>query len=151
MRCSPNAKLYEGLVCARHGLKQLITRHPFDSDVGIARLVAYLGDRDPELYSYAVSATASIPFVNTSARETLMVSADQHPDALVRLEAAWALTRTGSEFGRQRLARLCLDPRYSTCHPLSGRAWTWRTHSIKSAGSRFSSGGGDVQLANASQ
>ena len=94
-------------------IKQLITRHPFDSDVGIARLVAYLGDRDPELYSYAVSATASIPFVNTSARETLMVSADQHPDALVRLEAAWALTRTGSEFGRQRLARLCLDPRHS--------------------------------------
>jgi hypothetical protein len=67
-------------------VKQLITHHPFDSNVGIARLVAYLAARDPKLYSYAVSATASIPFVNASARETLMVSADQHSDALVRLE-----------------------------------------------------------------
>jgi hypothetical protein len=94
-------------------VKQLITRHPFDSKVGIARLVAHLAARDPKLYSYAVSATASIPFVNASARETLMVSADQHPDALVRLEAAWALAKTGSEFGRQRLAQLSLNPRYA--------------------------------------
>jgi hypothetical protein len=94
-------------------IKRLITCHPFDSNVGIARLVAYLASRDPELYSYAVSATASIPFVNASARETLMACADQHPDSLVRLEGAWALAKTGSEFGRQRLAQLSLNPRYA--------------------------------------
>ena len=90
-----------------------IARHPFDSEAGIARLVGYLEDRNPKNYSYAVSATASIPFLDAAARDTLMTSADQHPDALVRLEAAWALAKTGSEFGRQRLAQLCLKPRFA--------------------------------------
>jgi hypothetical protein len=94
-------------------IKELIVRHPFDSDIGIARLVVYLAARDPDLYGYAVSATTSIPFVNVSARETLLMSADQHPDALVRLEAAWAFAKTGSELGRRRLAQLCLNPHYS--------------------------------------
>src|SRR5262249_19513792 len=99
-------------------------------------------------YSYAVSATASIPFVNASARETLMVSADQHPDALVRLEAAWALTRTGSETPRAAVPQSAL---FGACNPLSGRAWACRTHSIKSAGPRCACEGVDGKLANASQ
>jgi hypothetical protein len=94
-------------------IKELIERHPFDSDIGIARLVVYLAARDPDPYGYAVSARTSIPFVNVTARETLLMSADQHPDALVRLEAAWALAKTGSELGRRRLAQLCLNPHYS--------------------------------------
>ncbi len=88
-----------------------ISQHPFDSDAGIARLCGYLGDRNPESYGDAVSAAAGIPFVNAAARDMLLGKADHHPDSLVRLEAAWAYAKTGSEFGRQRLAQLCLNPR----------------------------------------
>src|SRR5437016_9981369 len=51
--------------------------------------------------------------ISAGARETLIAGDDRHPNAFVRLEAAWALAKTGSEFGWQRLAQLCLNPRFA--------------------------------------
>jgi hypothetical protein len=85
--------------------------HPFASDAGIARLVRFLSDPDRENYFDAKCAVAALPFVDAGARTKLLSVADQHPDGRVRLEAAAARARTGSELGVQRLAELCLDPR----------------------------------------
>jgi hypothetical protein len=87
------------------------SRHPFDTDEGIARLLAYLADREPEDRVPALCAGMAIPFVRTGAHEELIKCADRHPDHGVRMEAAISLAKTGSDFGWQRLAQLCLNPR----------------------------------------
>jgi hypothetical protein len=89
------------------------SRHPFDSDVGIARLHALLRDRDPDYYAYAACAAKCIAFVNADARPTLFERADGHSDADVLISSAEALAKTGSEFGPHRLAHLCLNPRFA--------------------------------------
>jgi hypothetical protein len=91
--------------------KQPLSQHPFNSRAGIARLAEYLTNPEPESWVEASCAVAAVPFVDPGARETLFDSADRHPRPQVRLEAAAARARTGSELGAQRLAELCLDPR----------------------------------------
>jgi hypothetical protein len=91
--------------------EQRISTHPFASDAGIARLTRYLSAPDPENHFNAECAAAALPFVHAGARAKLLDTADRHPDGDVRLEAAAARARTGSEIGAQRLAQLCLDPR----------------------------------------
>jgi hypothetical protein len=93
--------------------KQEMSPHPFASEAGIARLARYLSDPDPENYFDASCAVAALPFVDADACMKLLGVADRHPDGRVRLEAAAAHARTGSELGVQRLARLCLDPRFA--------------------------------------
>jgi hypothetical protein len=90
--------------------RQPMSRHPFDTDRGIAQLLAYLAD-DPDDCVPALCAAMGISFVNASAHEKLIGRADQHSDPAVRMEAAISLARTGSDFGWQRLAHLCLNPR----------------------------------------
>jgi hypothetical protein len=70
-------------------------------------------ERHPDAVAICEGLKDPLPEGNVTARETLLMSADQHPDALVRLEAAWAFAKTGSELGRRRLAQLCLNPHYS--------------------------------------
>jgi hypothetical protein len=91
--------------------KQPLSRHPFNSKAGIARLAEYLTDPEPENWVDASCAVAAVPFIDPSARETLFDSADRHPRPQVRLEAAAARARTGSELGVRRLAELRIDPR----------------------------------------
>jgi hypothetical protein len=89
-------------------------RHPFDSDEGLARLEEWLTDADPEKASYAVSATAAIPFLNHEGRQRLLVLALAHRDASVVMEAAWAAAKTGDERGIEALVRCCLSVNQST-------------------------------------
>jgi hypothetical protein len=91
--------------------KQPMSRHPFDTDAGIARMLTYLTDHGEDNGTAALCAAMGIPFVDASAHEKLIGCADQHPDVGVRLHAARALAMMGSEFGRHRLALLCLNPR----------------------------------------
>lgn len=84
-----------------------ISTHPFDHAQGIALLRGYLQDEDPERASYAVSATAALPFLSDSA--ALLELASAHRDESVRIEAAWALAKQGREEGIHQLASYCED------------------------------------------
>lgn len=86
-------------------------QHPFDSRAGVERLEQYLTASDPERFSYAVSATAALPFIHQPQRDGLLALALDHPDANVQLEAAWAAAKLGREAGFKCLARCCLDVR----------------------------------------
>lgn len=88
-----------------------ISRHPFDSETGVAWLSANLADPDPDNTNSAISAASCLPFIKAQARDALLHDASQHVDPLVRLEAAWAMARLGSEAGRERLVEFCRDPR----------------------------------------
>lgn len=86
-----------------------LERHPFDSPSGLERLQSWLEDRDPEHFSYALSATAALPFVNRPYCDQLMPLAMDHVDASVQMEAAWAAGKMGREAGFKILSRFCLD------------------------------------------
>lgn len=100
-------------LCNEQANKDAAMRHPFATPDGLPRLASYLGERDPQKYSYAASAAVSIPFLESSTRRDLLERANRHPDRHVQLEAAWAGAKVGDTAGRDRLIEFCLDPRYS--------------------------------------
>jgi HEAT repeats len=81
--------------------------HPFDHPAGISLLTRYLSDPDPEHHSYAVSATAALPFLKST--PGLFDLAAKHPEQKVRIEAAWARAKIGDETGIEELVRICGD------------------------------------------
>lgn len=84
--------------------------HPFDTVTGRSHLEAWLSDTDEDNYSYAVSSSVAIPFIELSAREKLFAKALAHPDPRVRLETSWAQAKSGDETGVDRLVKFSLDP-----------------------------------------
>lgn len=87
--------------------------HPFDSEEGYERLRAWLTDRQPDHFSYAHSATATLPFIDNPPRDELLALAMDHLDAGVQLEAAWAAGKLGREAGLKLLARFACDVNHS--------------------------------------
>lgn len=87
--------------------------HPFDHGAGYRRLEAWLRDVDPENFSFARSATTSLPFLAPGAREPLLALALAHPDPAVRLEAGWASAKLGDEAGVELLARFAADAKHA--------------------------------------
>jgi hypothetical protein len=83
--------------------------HPFDSAAGKQQLERWLTDGDDEHFSYAVSATAALPFISDPERDALLALAFDHPSAEVQLEAAWSAARLGRDAGIKWLARACLE------------------------------------------
>jgi hypothetical protein len=83
--------------------------HPFDSPAGIKQLECWLTNKDETHFSYAVSATAALPFIDRPERDGLLAIAFDHVDAGVQLEAAWAAASLGREAGINWLTRACLD------------------------------------------
>ncbi|WP_425617582.1 HEAT repeat domain-containing protein [Anatilimnocola sp. NA78] len=94
--------------------------HPFDSAAGIAQLEGWLTDSDPEHASYAVSATAALPFLDHPRSDGLLALALDHASDNVQLEGAWVAAKLGRDAGIQQLARYCLDTNHSdvACHYL---------------------------------
>jgi hypothetical protein len=80
-------------------------KHPFDSDEGVALLRGWLRDLDPDRFSYAHSATASLPFISNPPRDELLQLAMDHPDSGVSVEAEWAAAKIGMERGIRELRR----------------------------------------------
>jgi len=87
-----------------------LKKHPFDTSDGQQQLETWLRDTNEEHFSYARSATSALPFVSAITRTKLLELALTHPDASVRMEAAWAQAKSGDEAGLIRLAERCLDP-----------------------------------------
>lgn len=90
-----------------------LIKHPFDSKAGQAKLTSYLSSRNPDNFSYAVSACAALPFLSPSRRSTLFKIASKHKDAEVRIEAAWATAKIGDKSGLDYLVQQCLNPNSS--------------------------------------
>ncbi|MBL8821204.1 MAG: hypothetical protein JNJ77_01360 [Planctomycetia bacterium] len=94
-------------------LAERLDAHPFDTDSGRQLLKQYLTDSDPQRYSYAQSAAASLPFLHDASRQELLALALDHASTDVQMEGAWASAKLGSAAGVNILARLCRDPAYS--------------------------------------
>ncbi len=88
-----------------HGL----TPHPFDTPEGLARLQALLTDTNPDHYSSAHSAAASIPFLTDA--PAFLALAEKHPALNVRMEAAWASAYLGQPRGLERLRAWARAPK----------------------------------------
>ncbi|MFY0570670.1 HEAT repeat domain-containing protein [Archangium lansingense] len=86
-----------------------VTSHSFDTAQGRELLRAFLTDKDPEHFSYAHSAAASLPFL-TDSREFFTL-AMEHPDVGVRMEVAWAAARGGDALAVARLQDWSKDPK----------------------------------------
>lgn len=91
-------------------LAERVQKHPFDTDEGRACLRQLLTDHDPLHYSFAQSATAALPFLNSPERQDLLAVSLDHASPDVQMEGAWASAKLGSAAGVNILARLCLDP-----------------------------------------
>ena len=86
-----------------------VTPHSFDTAQGRELLRVWLTDEDPDHFSYAHSAAASLPFL-TDSREFFTL-AQEHPDVAVRMEAAWAAARGGDVLAVARLQDWSKDPK----------------------------------------
>jgi hypothetical protein len=87
--------------------------HPFDSEEGIERLETWLTAADKKKFGYAQSATAALPFLHNQKSKWLLQIAAAHPYPNVRIEAAWAMAKSGNEKGKKQLVEWCLNPGYS--------------------------------------
>lgn len=94
-------------------LQNALATHPFDTPAGVRRLRDLIQDGAPERHSCAQSAAAALPFLTLPDRDGLLELAAAHPDNYVRLEAAWAGARLGSQGGRAYLREHCLDLPYA--------------------------------------
>ncbi|MEO0474837.1 MAG: hypothetical protein AAF085_02540 [Planctomycetota bacterium] len=88
--------------------------HPFDSEEGTSRLKAWLSNRGEETFSYAVSATATLPFLTRPERSELFELAYQHTYKDVQLEASWAAAKIGEVSGIERLVDMSKNPHLSS-------------------------------------
>ena len=73
--------------------------HPFDTRAGKQQIERWLVDHDSEHLSYAVSATAALPYISSPERDRLLAIALDHSSDEVQLEAAYATARLGREAG----------------------------------------------------
>lgn len=88
-------------------------QHPFDSEEGIKKLDSWIVDSDKSDSSFAQSAVAALPFLNSPKRLSLLEKATKLNDPFVRIEAAWAQIMMGDESGVSTLSKMALDFRYS--------------------------------------
>lgn len=87
--------------------------HPFDTEAGIGLLKAWLSSENPDQYSRAVSAAATLPYLKQPERDELLKLALNHPDEEVQLEGAFASADMKSGDGLERLVKFCSDVRYA--------------------------------------
>jgi hypothetical protein len=91
-------------------LAERLPKHPFDCKEGWALLHRYLTDKDPQHFSFAQSAAASLPFIEGPKRQELLALSLDHACPDVQMEGAWASAKLGSAAGVNILSRLCRDP-----------------------------------------
>ena len=90
-----------------------VLSHPFDSKEGHRNMRHWLTSSDPDQYTYAHSATASLPYIARPNRDELLALALDHCEPRVQLEGAWASASLGAEAGVRYLSRMCLERDYS--------------------------------------
>lgn len=99
-------------MCNRLAIDGKISKHPFDNEPGYQLLKKFLQSKNEDEYSYAVSATATLPFIQGKYRPELLKLASGHPDVDVRIEASWSGAKLGDEESLHRLIEFAKDYRY---------------------------------------
>ena len=97
----------------RHVIEGRINSHSFNTKIGVKKLIEFFQDKDKNHFSYAFSAATALPFLSLDNQDQLFPLANRHPDALVRLESAWAMTKVGKETGLKELQKWAKDVKYS--------------------------------------
>ena len=99
-------------MCNRLAIEGKLSKHPFDNEPGYQFLRKLLQNQDPDEFTYTVSATAALPFINSRYQTELFKLASGHPDIDVRIETAWAGAKLGDEESLQQLVEFAKDYRY---------------------------------------
>ncbi len=95
-------------------INQGIEEHPFNSSKGYIKLKGWLSSDNEEEYSYAHSSAAALPFIDEPNRTELLNVAINHKSMDVKMEAAWAMVKSGKNEGLDFLIEVSKDVRYST-------------------------------------
>ena len=90
----------------------IIKDHPFNTELGLELLHRWLNPDDKSAF-YAFGAAATLPFISELARAPLFELALEHPNGLVKLEAAWLQAELGDKNGVNTLRFYSLAPQYS--------------------------------------
>ncbi len=101
----PSESYWDDLLSAANqaALADRLPIHPFDSQAGVTALQEML--KGPA----AVNAAVAIAFLRQEHRDQLEELVLKHEDKRVKLEAAWAYAKAGSEDGFKRLVEYTLD------------------------------------------
>ncbi|WP_395732684.1 alpha/beta fold hydrolase [Prosthecobacter sp.] len=87
--------------------------HPYNSTQGLAVLKSWLESRNSERFLLASQAARTAAYLKPEFREVLIPMALQHPEASVRLPAAWADAKSGGTHGVPLLKKACVDVQQS--------------------------------------
>ena len=99
--------------CNQTAISGALARHPFDSHEGHSLLREWLSSSDESQFSYAISATAAIPFIDQDVSAELATIAGAHVDVTVRIESAWAQAKLGQLSSVEQLADIARNPLYA--------------------------------------
>jgi hypothetical protein len=83
--------------------------HPYNSIRGLVILKGWLESNKHEALQLASSTARSSVYLNAEFRDVLIPLALQHPDASVRVHAAWADAKSGGTRGVALLKAACMD------------------------------------------
>lgn len=83
--------------------------HPYNSARGLAILQSWVQSRNPEHLSLASEAARTAAYLKAEFRDALLPIALQHPQASVRVSAAWADVKNGGAQGLPLLRAACMD------------------------------------------
>jgi len=90
----------------------IMKNHPFNTELGLELLRRWLNGDDKSAF-YAYGATAALPFISKLSRAPLFELALEHPNVLVKLQAAWLRAELGDKNGVNILRFYSLAPQYS--------------------------------------
>jgi hypothetical protein len=101
-------------LCNRMAISGTALKHAFESPEGHSRLRELLSSNKESESSYAISATAALPFISQQVSAELSEMASTHPDVVVRIENAWAQAKIGREPALAQLAEFARNPVYAS-------------------------------------
>jgi hypothetical protein len=96
--------------CNQAAIAGSLANHPFDAPEGYTLLHGWLASADETRFSYAISTTAALPFLESARAAELAAVAARHPDVNVQMESAWADAKLGRDAGLERLISFARDP-----------------------------------------
>lgn len=120
-------------LCNRMAISGTAVKHAFESPEGHSRLRELLSSNKESESSYAISATAALPFISLQVSAELSAMASAHPDVAVRIENAWAQAKMGREPAVAQLAEFAKSTVRQSPNSLPRRTWARGANSRRGA------------------